>query len=55
MEYLEKMLWLELEESETRVSQLCSLARDKVVRLLQGRTVRGREASEVGVPAERSF
>jgi len=52
---LEKMLWEALKESEVGVDKLCSMARDRAVRLLQGSSVRGREASEDGVLTDGSY
>ena len=54
MSTLENQLWLWLDECDSqkpRVSKDVSQPGDKVVRLLQEGTVRGREASEDGDPA----
>ena len=39
-----------LQQSEAMAEAKSSLVRDRVVRLLQGRAVRGREAGEAGDP-----
>ena len=45
---LEKQLWAQLREAEASVDKMCSLARDRVVCVLQYEDREGREASEAG-------
>ena len=49
-EYLQLQLFCTLEEAEAIAEEKRSQVRDKVVRILQGGSVRGREASEAGDP-----